>query len=129
MNRIGEKFITNEGLVCEIVEYVNIHNCTVRFENGKLQRVQYHHLKKGRIKHPYYRSVYGIGYLGEGLYKPSTKSLKSSIYNTWHSLIQRCYDPIKLQKHPSYSGCTVCEEWQCFQTFADFYVKNNPYDF
>lgn len=30
INRVGEKFITNEGYGIEIIEYTNSHNCDVK---------------------------------------------------------------------------------------------------
>ena len=35
-NRLGEKFITNEGLCVEIIEYFNSTNCTIRYEDGTI---------------------------------------------------------------------------------------------
>lgn len=128
-NRIGEKFTTNQGLICEIIEYKNSHNLIIKFSDGNIKKTTYSHLQTGNVRNPYYRWICGVGYIGEGPYKPSIKSVKGTIYNTWHSILQRCYDPIKQKKIPTYIGCIVCDEWLCFQNFADFYTKNNPYNF
>ena len=52
-NRIGEEFITNEGYVIKIVEYHNVSNCTILFndENKTIRKnVHYSNIKKGTIK-------------------------------------------------------------------------------
>lgn len=36
---------------------------------------------------------------------------------TWRSMLQRCYDFKHQRKHPSYIGCSVCEEWLTFSNF------------
>ena len=48
----------------------------------------------------------------------------TKIYAIWSKLICRCYYD-KFQKlHPSYIGCTVCDEWHNYQTFAKWYEEN-----
>jgi len=42
------------------------------------------------------------------LYKP---------YQVWTNMLQRCYDSTCQSKHPTYRGCTVCEEWLIFSNF------------
>ena len=83
-------------------------------------------LKNGNIKNPYYRSVYGKGYLGVGKYKATNKGKVNKDYAVWHSMIERCYNEECQIKHPSYVGCSVDESWLCFQVFAEWYEENNP---
>jgi predicted transport protein len=54
-----------------IIEYINKINIKVKFEDGYVCNSTYRAFKKGEIKNPYDRSVYNIGYLGEGDYKVS----------------------------------------------------------
>lgn len=46
---------------------------------------------------------------------------KSRAYSVWFNILYRCYDPNFHFKEPSYVGCSVCDEWLDFQTFAHFY--------
>ena len=32
-------------------------------------------------------------------------------YQTWHSMLRRCYSPVFKKDKPTYEGCEVCEEW------------------
>lgn len=45
------------------------------------------------------------------------KHLICPFYSTWSSMLKRCYNPKYLAKHPTYIGCTVCEEWLTFSIF------------
>lgn len=39
-------------------------------------------------------------------------------------MLQRCYDPYYLNKYPTYINCYVCDEWLCFQNFAEWFYDN-----
>jgi hypothetical protein len=39
------------------------------------------------------------------------------IYRAWHGMLKRCYSKKYQAKHPSYAGCTVCDEWLTFSNF------------
>lgn len=45
------------------------------------------------------------------------------IYQIWSCLFDRCYrNP---EKYPAYCDrCEICDEWQNYQTFADWYEEN-----
>lgn len=47
--------------------------------------------------------------------KTATKS-----YTLWKSMKQRCFEPASLQRHPTYKGCTISENFQNFQFFAEW---------
>lgn len=49
-------------------------------------------------------------------------TLKS--YITWKNMISRCYSTKIQLKHPSYIGCTVCDEWKYYSNFKKWYDKN-----
>ena len=38
--------------------------------------------------------------------------------------IERCYDLKRQEKHPTYKGCIVAEEWHDFQNFAEWFENN-----
>lgn len=42
---------------------------------------------------------------------------KCPFYAKWSSMIRRCYSDIHLKTHPSYEGCSVCDEWMVFSNF------------
>ena len=67
--RKAETFISNRGELIYIIEYIDCNNCTVQFEDGTvLYERKYYDIKKGHIKNPNYPLVYGVGYVGEGVF-------------------------------------------------------------
>ena len=50
------------------------------------------------------------------------KSLK--FYNTWKSMLQRCYSEKRQTKKPTYRGCSVCDEWLSLSTFKEWFDAN-----
>lgn len=86
---------------------------------------RYEHFKSGNVKCPYEPIIYNVGYYGEGKYKATNKNNKSTkCYNTWRKMLERCYNDKTQEKHPTYKGCSVCEEWYNFQNFAKWYEEN-----
>ncbi len=126
IDRTGEKHITKEGYEIEIIECFGTKDCTIQFENGFIiKNKQYHNIVKGLIKNPYHKSSCGVGYLGEGKYSWKTHT---KIYSTWNAMLRRCYNEAYQEKYPTYIGCSVAEEWECFQNFAQWYENNwKPY--
>ena len=127
IDRIGEENCNNFGTPMKIVEYNNYKDVTVEFQDEYKARVyaQYSQFKKGEVKNPYDKSVFGVGYLGEGKYKAiGEDGKKTKAYKTWQSMLMRCYDPYYINKHPTYIDCFVCKEWHNFQNFAEWYYEN-----
>lgn len=72
------------------------------------------------------RTVQGVGYNSGGKHKVSVNCLRTKTYMTWYDMIKRCYNKKLQEKVPAYKGCTVAEEWQDFQVFAEWY-ENQPF--
>ena len=127
-NRVGEKYFTKEGYEVEIIEYFDAHNCTINFININviLFNIRFDHIKDGSVINPYHPTVCGVGYLGIGKYTSRNKVSKdkSKHYTTWANMIKRCYDEKIREKYPTYKDVTVCEEWKCFQNFAEWFEEN-----
>ena len=127
-DRTGEIFTSNEGCKIEIVEYFRSNNITVLLDDKTLiKEVQFADIIRGNIKNPYHKSVYGVGYLGEGEYKP-TKNKKSTLCGeTWRGMLKRSYSENSFIRNKAYKGCSVVEEWHNFQIFAQWFEDNyNP---
>ena len=45
------------------------------------------------------------------------KQVLCPFYTKWKAILYRCYDPKVLLTHPSYKGCTMCDEWLTFSIF------------
>lgn len=94
--------------------------------HGKLQTIPYYICKflntgyeclalgtainNGSVKDNYFKSVYGVGYLGD--YDGSKN--KHPLYKTWVLMLGRCYNV----NYPDYrKDCFVCDEWLNFSNF------------
>ena len=125
-NRVGEENINNFGSKIIIKEYRSCMDMDVYFPeyNWTAKSVKYQNFKKGQIKCPYERRTYGVGYIGEGKYKTRINGKKTKCYDTWQSMLQRCYDNKYHEKYPTYINCEVCDEWLNYQNFGTWYEGN-----
>ena len=124
-DRTGETYTTTEGYVVEVVEYRSSKDCDVKFLDvfGYVSKNRYlKDVKKGIVKNPYHRSVYGKGYLGES--ETIKNSKKGREYNIWKKALERCYSESYQNKKPTYIGCSVCEEWLNYNNFRKWYEEN-----
>lgn len=69
-------------------------------------------------------NIYGVGHNSKGEYPTRINGKHTKCYATWHSMMQRCYDPKYQERCTTYIGCTVYEEWHEFQNFARWYGNN-----
>lgn len=111
----------------KIVEYRGWDNFDVEFQDEHKyvkKNVKEQAFKKGQVKNPYDRTVFGVGYLGVGKYRArKDKRHMYDTYNVWNGMLERCY--YDAERHPAYYGiCTVCDEWFNYQTFAKWYEEN-----
>lgn len=127
--RLGEINMSNEGCKMMIIEYKNKNNIIIEFQDEYKAKIHtdYTTFKRGEVKNPFYPSVYGVGYLGEGKYKASENGKKTKAYEVWRNMLKRCYDPYYINKNLTYIDCYVCNEWLNFQIFAEWW-ENNVYN-
>jgi len=119
INRIGETKLNKSGNLMTIVDYKSSRNIDVLFYNtGYIATNRaYKEFSNGILKDLYERTICGIGYLGEG-----ENDIKSQ--TSWRHMIQRCYDHKYQEKHYTYIGCIVIDEWHNYQNFIKWYDKN-----
>ena len=129
IDRTGERGINNFGSEMIITEYRKYSDIDVYFPeyNWTFKGARYQKFKKGDIKCPYEPRVYGIGYLGEGEYKSKENGKMTKCYDTWHSMLERCYSDKLHEKYPTYIGCEADEDWLCFQNYGKWF-DNNYYE-
>ena len=125
-NRIGEENNNSFGTLMKIIDYENSRNITVEFQDEYKykKKCQYCQFKEGCVHNPYDKTVYNVGYLGEGKYKTRDKKGHTRTYITWQSMLRRCYDAYYINRENSYIDCFVCDEWLNFQNFAKWYEEN-----
>ena len=65
--------------------------------------------------------VYGVGVYELGEYPAKVNGKHNAAYKCWQSMLRRIYDEPFQEKWPTYKGCTVCDDWKNYQTFAKWY--------
>ena len=128
-NLEGEVYKTNSGVDCVVLKYHNSRKVSVKFldEFGFITETQKASLLKGNVRNKFSRSVYGVGYIGDGLHKPYHKRKQMISYTTWVSMLRRVYCKKSLARHPTYEGCSVHPDWHNFQNFAEWFVNHKFY--
>ena len=125
--RLGQTNMSNDETLMKIIEYVGATRVLIEFQDEfKYQTwVTYTDFKRGIVKNPYWKQLYGRGYLGVGPYKPYIKKgQKTKAHDAWIRMFDRCYNNKYHEKYPTYIGCSVCKEWWNFQTFAEWFCNN-----
>lgn len=126
--RAGSIFHTKSGDI-SVVEYISHKNVVVKFKSTGYQKsAESTHIRSGSVRDPTMPSVYGVGFLGDGGYKSKYNSKNTKAYDSWHHMMTRCYDESYKARKPTYSECTVCEDWHNFQNFAKWHEENYPKD-
>ena len=122
-DRIGEVNYNKQGCKMYIKEYNNHSNIIVEFENGFTKHTSYQAFQKGEVINNYHFNVVnGHGCLGNAKSKNNGKHKKS--YLVWRSMLARCYDEKFHIKENTYEPCEVCEEWEYFENFEQWFDKN-----
>lgn len=129
----GLKSKTKEDYDIEIIDYKGYYNCIIKLylsssiNDFLIFDKPLKIFKKGEIKNPYHKSVFGVGFVGEGIYKPSENNRDTKEYSTWNGMLRRCYSKNPKDNNPTYKDVTVCEEWHNFQNLAKWHKENyNP---
>ena len=123
LKNIGEVQYNKYGLEMKIIKYCDKDNILIEFQDDTkaIVNTTYEKFCNGNVKNPY-KSVYGVGYLGNTKTTENGK-IKDS-YSTWSSMMKRCYSKNYQEKYTSYIGCTVCDEWLCYENFEKWYDDN-----
>lgn len=126
VDKTGEENYNSFGSKMIITKYINAHNINVYFPeyNWTCKHCCYQHFRDGKMRSPYCKTIYGIGYIGEGKYKVSEDEKATRVYKFWNHMLERCYDEKYIEKYPTYKSCYVCDEWHNFQNFAKWYEEN-----
>ena len=125
--RVGQTNMSNDGTLMKIIEYKGAFNVLVEFQDNFRHQVwvAYNDFKRGVVKNPYCKQLYDKGYLGVGPYAPYVKKgEKTKAHDAWIRMFDRCYNEKFHEKHPTYIGCEVCDEWHNFQNFAKWFYSN-----
>ncbi len=121
--REGDEFESNSSGRFTLVKYNNSRSVLIRFnDTGYEKEVQAVNVRLGRIKDPYAPSVEGVGCVGEGSY---SRGKTPKAYETWRSMLKRCYAEAYKERYPTYYGKVhVCDEWHNLQLFGVWFDAN-----
>ena len=89
INRTGEINYNTFGSKMIIIEYRGALDIDVYFPEYDwiVKNIRYSVFKNGNIKCPFDKSVFGVGYLGEGKYKCKENGKTTRVYKTWYGMI------------------------------------------
>jgi hypothetical protein len=124
VKRLGEINYNKYGSKMTIVDYISATNIIVQFDNGFKIKTAYKCFQKGEVTNLYDKTVYEVGYLGEGNYKTKVNGVQEIKYKIWKGILQRCYNKKRKSELPTYKDCVVCDEWLNYQNFAKWYDDN-----
>lgn len=114
----------------KIVRYKKCDDMDVEFLDDfhfVKKHVTYSNFKRGEIKNPYDKCLYGVGAIGYGKFKvkESTNGKYTQEYTAWVNMLKRCYYKNETALNSAYiNKCTVCDEWMIFQNFALWFEKH-----
>ena len=120
-HRVGTININNQGYEMKIIKYNNSNDIIVEFNDSfhTKKHCGWKEFKKGEVKNPNAPTVCGAGIVGDK-YPTSINKEKTKEYETWKTIIKRCYSENEREKNKTYEDCEVSEEWKYFPKW-----KNN----
>lgn len=125
--RLGEIKKNKKGTPMKIIKYRSSSDIDIMFldeHNYVKTHASYNNFIKGSVMNPFDKTVYDIGYIGIGDHVTKIGTEKTQAYRVWHEMIARCYAETQKEKAPTYYNiASVCEEWKCYQVFADWYEQ------
>lgn len=115
---------TNFGAL-EVVKYHNSQNVDVRFlATGHERKATAKRIREGKVKDPLFPNVFGVGYVGIGVYPTSLSGNQTKANKVWSDMLKRCYSERHGLSCKSYIGCTVDPIWHNYQNFAKWFDDN-----
>ena len=127
ISRLGETNTNKYGTVMKIIEYNKNSDIVVEFQDEHKAKVHttYTNFTRSQVRNPYDKTVYDVGYLGEGKYKVYIdQEHLEPVYNVWRTLLGRVCTEKHRKRFPAYADCKVCDEWLCYQNFAEWWNEN-----
>lgn len=119
--RLGEERFNNQNCLMKIVKYNDANNIIVEFQDEYVAKVHtsYRHFINGKVKNPFYKSVFNVGIVGEKYQtKINNKHIKE--YIAWSGMLERCFDIKYKENRPAYEYVTCCNEWLNFENFYEW---------
>lgn len=91
----------------------------IEFTDSTRQVVLEPSIYKGKIENPNTPSVFGKGYMGQGVHKSKENYKVVKEYLLWKNMMERCYSKKYHERFPSYKYCEVETSWLNYQNFYE----------
>lgn len=121
--KIGNMFSTNSCGKIEVIDEIENQVIKVRFvETGSVINTRKNAVRIGAVRDPMKRTVFGVGYLGDGGIG-AKKDRKA--YRRWHAMMSRCYNE-RSDRYRFYGakGIRVSKDWHNFQNYMKWFQEN-----
>lgn len=122
--KIGQERINAYGFKAKCINYNNSSDITIQLEDGSIiNNISWGNFNKGVFKAN--KNSYG-GDLGV---KPKfiSSGKPNREYETWTSMLKRCYSKSVKTNRKSYEKCSVCNAWMNYDNFYDWLHKQDNY--
>ena len=97
--------------------------CVIQFiETGTIKTANKSNIDAGKVKDPYYCTVYGVGYYGIFEKVPYWKQAKQ----LWQNMLKRCY--CEKDQKGYFGKVTVDTRWHCFANFLNDLPRLENFD-
>lgn len=123
---LGMEGYNNEGTLMRVVADRGSYDIDIMFldEHGYIaQHRQRRHFKRGVVKNPFDKTIYGTGYLGVGekgnIPQVTVDGKVTKPYRMWYNMMTRGYNEKFKKKEPTYYGVIVQEEMHNFSYFLE----------
>lgn len=119
----GDVFPLSGGGSCVVIEYRGYDQILIEHQDRYRHRdtVESNQLRSGKVKNPYQKTTFGVGFFGCGPNRASANGKMTPAYKTWRNMMRRSYCSEFQAETPTYDGCSVADEWHDFQNFAEWY--------
>lgn len=121
--RVGQRYISNNGYWARCVDYVNANDITVKFEEYPIElHTQWNSFRNSRFRFPIgkYGNINDIGCRDKN-------GLISKEYSSWSSMFKRCYSPSVIKNRPTYNNKSVCNDWILYSNFLKWIKSQENY--
>ena len=107
----------------KVVEIVSGMKIVVEFLNtGYNVTVQASQIRLGTIRDRLAPTVHGVGIIGDkyDTISGENKKLLTREYSIWNNMLARCYNEDRFSRNPTYSDCTVSENFKHYTYFYEW---------
>lgn len=134
LERLGEERLNKQGCLMKIVQYNMANDIVVEFQDDYKYKIHttYANFKKETVINPYYPSICGVGIKGAkypaSYIDANGNTIHTKGYDTFKSMITRCYNSRYHIQQPTYSDVWCCEEWLNRDNFEDWLRSQSNYN-